>query len=155
MLGRSANRGECAQVCRMNFDLIDDCGKAIIRNKHLLSLKDLNQSDRLAEMLHAGVSSFKIEGRLKDANYVKNAVAYFRKKLDGIIANNSELYCRSSKGVSITNFQPALEKCFNRTFTHYFLDNRNPQNGFQMASMLTPKSQGEYIGKLKYKIKFY
>ena len=151
MLGRSANRGECAQVCRMNFDLIDDCGKAIIRNKHLLSLKDLNQSDRLAEMLHAGVSSFKIEGRLKDANYVKNAVAYFRKKLDGIVANNSELYCRSSKGVSMTNFQPAPEKCFNRTFTHYFLDNRNPQNGFQMASMLTPKSQGEYIGKLKYK----
>lgn len=151
MLGRSANRGECAQVCRMNFDLIDEFGKPIVKNRHLLSLRDLNQSDRLVEMIQAGVSSFKIEGRLKDASYVKNAVAYFRNKIDKIIATNSELYCRSSNGTSSSNFNPALEKCFNRTYTHYFLDTRNPKNGYEMASTLTPKSQGEYIGKLKYK----
>lgn len=151
MLGRSANRGECAQVCRMKFDLIDEYDKPIVQNRHLLSLRDLNQSDRLIEMIQAGVSSFKIEGRLKDANYVKNAVAYFRNKIDDIIAANNDLYCRSSKGMSLPNFHPALEKCFNRTYTHYFFDNRNPQNGFQMASILTPKSQGEYLGKLKFK----
>lgn len=151
MLGRSANRGECAQVCRMNFDLIDEYGKPIVHNRHLLSLRDLNQSDRLADMLHAGVSSFKIEGRLKDVNYVKNSVAYFRNKIDDIIATNSNIYCRSSKGTSSPNFQPALDKCFNRTYTQYFLDKRNPHSGFEMASTLTPKSQGEYIGKLKYK----
>ena len=151
MMHRSANRGECAQVCRMSYDLLDENKNVLIENKHLLSLKDLNQSGRLQKMIEAGVSSFKIEGRLKDSNYVRNSVAYFRRELDEILALCSDKYVRSSNGVSNCDFSPALEKCFNRTFTHYFLDERKPANGVLMASMKTPKSQGEYLGRLLYK----
>ncbi len=148
LFGRSANRGECAQVCRMAFDLIDDKDQVLQQNKHLLSLKDLNQTNNLLRLIESGVSSFKIEGRLKDANYVKNSVAHFRQKIDEIISNNSSLYARSSKGLSFYDFDPCLEKCFNRSYTQYFLDNRMPQNGHSMASLTTPKSLGEPLGRV-------
>ncbi len=140
--GRSANRGECAQLCRWKYNLVDADGKVIARDRHLLSLKDFNLSDRLEQLLEAGASSFKIEGRLKDAAYVKNVVAFYRRKLDEIFAGKPELYCRSSFGISEITFRPQLEKSFNRGFTHYFIDSRRPQN---ISSPLTPKSMGEII----------
>lgn len=145
--GRSANRGECAQFCRLSYDLEDARGNAIMKSEHLLSLRDFNASDRLKQMIDAGVSSFKIEGRLKDVDYVKNVVAYYRKALDRILATDENLQ-RSSTGTSTYTFTPSLEKSFNRSFTHYFLDGRNPANGVKMASLNTPKSQGEYLGKV-------
>lgn len=146
--GRSANRGECAQMCRLGYDLVDSDGRIIERNKHLLSLRDLNMSGRIADMADAGVSSFKIEGRLKDVGYVKNAVAYFRNELDHIIASSNGKYSRSSIGASACDFIPDLSKCFNRTYTRYFLDDRRPDNGYCMATLDTPKSKGETIGKV-------
>ena len=146
--GRSANRGECAQVCRLSFDLVDGAGNTIARNKHLLSLRDFNLSDQLPELIAAGVDSFKIEGRLKDANYVRNAVAYYRREIDKIIANNPEQYERTSCGDARLDFVPELEKGFNRRFTHYFFDSRNPGNGATMASTDTPKAMGEKTGKV-------
>lgn len=148
--GRSANRGECAQICRLPFDLIDEKGNVLIANKHLLSLKDLNQSERVGQMIKAGVSSFKIEGRLKDIGYVKNVVAYYRQKIDVFLANHSDKYSRSSVGVSEYTFTPNVTKSFNRSFTHYFLDNRNLPNGTKIASIDTPKSLGEPIGTVKF-----
>ena len=144
--GRSANRGECSQLCRMPYDLVDNHGNELIKNRHLLSLRDLNQSGHLKDLMDAGVSSFKIEGRLKDSNYVRNAVAYFRKEIDSIIESNPEQYARSSCGTSVCDFVPVLEKCFNRSYTHYFLNERHHPNGFKMASLITPKSLGEKIG---------
>ena len=144
-LGRSANRGECAQICRLPFTLTDADGKVLARNRHLLSLKDFNASDRLEQLLEAGVSSFKIEGRLKDAAYVKNTVAYYRKRIDEIIAANPENYRRSSYGRSEYTFTPDLSKSFNRGFTHYFLDSRRPKD---ISSPLTPKSMGETVTDL-------
>lgn len=146
--GRSANRGECAQVCRLSFDLVDAAGNTIARNKHLLSLRDFNLSDRLPELIAAGVDSFKIEGRLKDANYVRNAVAYYRKEIDKVIASNTGLYERTSCGKTYLDFEPELEKGFNRRFTHYFFATRNPGNGAAMASADTPKAMGEKAGKV-------
>lgn len=146
--GRSANRGECAQMCRLPYNLIDDTGNVISANKHLLSLKDLNQSSNLYDLINAGVSSFKIEGRLKDIDYVKNIVAFYRKELDKIINKNPEKYERSSIGTSSITFTPQLDKVFNRTYTQYFLKTRNLRNGTKIASLNTPKSQGEYIGTL-------
>ena len=151
LFNRSANRGECAQVCRMCYDLLDSNHNVIVKNKHLLSLKDLNQSDRLLAMMDAGISSFKIEGRLKDENYVKNSVAFFRSKLDKIFAESDGKYVKSSQGRVEYDFEPQLTKCFNRSYTHYFLDERKPANGEKMASTDTPKSKGEYLGRLKYK----
>lgn len=145
--GRSANRGECAQFCRLNYDLEDCKGNKLMKSKHLLSLRDFNASDRLRQMIDAGISSFKIEGRLKDVDYVKNVVAYYRQALDNIIASRDDLI-RSSCGTTTLNFTPILEKSFNRSFTHYFIDGRNPANGTSMASIHTPKSQGEYLGKV-------
>lgn len=145
--GRSANRGECAQFCRLSYDLEDELGNKLIKSKHLLSLRDFNASDRLRQMVDAGVSSFKIEGRLKDVDYVKNVVAYYRQALDRIIDGDDSLQ-RSSCGTSQFAFTPCLEKSFNRSFTHYFVDGRKPKNGTQMASFNTPKSQGEYLGKV-------
>ena len=146
--GRSANRGECSQLCRMPYDLVDQYGNELVKNRHLLSLRDLNQSGLLTDLMAVGVSSFKIEGRLKDSNYVRNAVAYFRKEIDSIIAANSDKYVRSSFGTSVCDFVPALEKSFNRSYTHYFLTERNHPNGFKMASLITPKSLGEPIGSV-------
>lgn len=144
---RSANRGECAQMCRLPYNLEDENGNILVANKHLLSLKDLNQSDNLHAMIEAGVSSFKIEGRLKDVDYVKNIVAYYRAKLDTIIEKHSDKYERSSCGTSHLTFTPNPNKVFNRTFTSYFLTDRKPKGG-NMASLGTPKSVGEYIGKV-------
>ena len=145
MCGRSANRGECAQYCRLPYTLIDGKGNVIAKDKHLLSLRDLNQSDRLEELLDAGVSSFKIEGRLKDMAYVKNCTAYYRQELDKIFKRRPE-YRTASTGYSSIEFTPQLEKSFNRGFTHYFLDGRTPE---PIASPDTPKSLGEYVGKVK------
>ena len=144
IFGRSANRGECAQVCRLPFNLIDADGKVIVRNKHLLSLKDLNQSDHLEELLDAGVSSLKIEGRLKDVSYVKNVTAYYRKKLDEIIDRRPE-YVRASSGRCRYEFTPQLDKSFSRGFTNYFLHQRLKD----ISSMDTPKSLGEEMGTVK------
>lgn len=142
--GRSANRGECAQFCRLPFSLVDADGKTIVRDKHLLSLKDLNQSEVLEELLDAGATSLKIEGRLKDVSYVKNVTAAYRKKLDTIFARRKE-YTRASSGTCHFDFQPQLDKSFSRGFTHYFLQGR----GGEIASFDTPKSLGEEMGTLK------
>ena len=145
--GRSANRGECAQLCRLPYDLVDGKGRILVEGKHLLSLRDMAQHDRLEQMMKAGVSSFKIEGRLKDAAYVKNVVAYYRRAIDNVIDRHPDQYRRSSRGTSELTFAPALDKSFNRGFTHYFLDGRHPDDGFSMASIETPKSQGELLGR--------
>lgn len=142
--GRSANRGECAQFCRLPFTLVDADGKTIVRDKHLLSLKDLNQSDRLEQLLDAGASSLKIEGRLKDVAYVKNVTAAYRLRLDEVLSRRPE-YVRSSSGSCRYAFTPQLDKSFSRGFTHYFLQGR----GEDMASFDTPKSLGEEMGTLK------
>lgn len=142
--GRSANRGECAQFCRLSFDLVDAENRTIVKNKHLLSLKDMNQSDNLEALLDAGVSSFKIEGRLKDVSYVKNVTAYYRQKLDEILKRRTE-FVRSSSGNVHLFFTPQLEKSFNRGFTDYFLKGRKPD----IYSFDTPKSLGEEVGKVK------
>lgn len=143
---RSGNRGECAQFCRLSYDLEDGDGNKLLKQKHLLSLRDFNAHDRLEQMIDAGVSSFKIEGRLKDMEYVKNVVAYYRQALDKIIDARDNII-RSSIGKTDLTFSPQLDKSFNRSFTHYFLDGRHPENGCSMASINTPKSQGEFLGK--------
>ena len=142
--GRSANRGECAQFCRLAFDLVDSNGKTIEQNKHLLSLKDMNQSDNLEALLDAGATSLKIEGRLKDVSYVKNVTAYYRQKLDSIFKYRKE-YVRASAGTVKTTFTPQLDKSFSRGFTDYFLRGRNPG----IFSFSTPKSLGEEVGTVK------
>ncbi len=142
--GRSANRGECAQFCRLPFDLVDAKGKVIRKNKYPLSLKDMNQSDNLEQLLDAGATSLKIEGRQKDLSYVKNVTAYYRKKLDAIFKRRSE-YERSSSGYSVLSFSPQLDKSFNRGFTDYFLHGRNDA----ICSLDTPKSLGEEMGYVK------
>lgn len=144
--GRSANRGECPQICRHRFDLIDSQGNIIIEGKHLLSLRDLNRSDLLEPMLEAGISSFKIEGRLKDAGYVKNIVAYYRRRLDAIIDSHPELYARSSLGRTELSFTPDPSRSFNRGFTTYFTTGPRPE--YRMASVDTPKWIGLPVGKV-------
>lgn len=139
---RSANRGECPQICRLPFNLRDTSGKLLIRNRHLLSLRDLNASALLPEMLRAGVSSFKIEGRLKDIAYVKNVTAYYRKLIDREIELHPDLYSRASCGREVFTFVPQLEKSFNRGFTTYCLRRSDPT---EISSPLTPKSLGEVI----------
>lgn len=142
--GRSANRGECAQFCRLPFSLVDADGKTIVRDKHLLSLKDLNQSEVLEDLLDAGASSLKIEGRLKDVSYVKNVTAAYRSKLDAIFARRKE-YVRASSGTCLFDFTPQLDKSFSRGFTHYFLQGRDRE----ISSFDTPKSLGEEMGTMK------
>ena len=144
--GRSANRGECAQFCRLPFSLVDADGKTIVRDKHLLSLKDLNQSEVLEDLLDAGASSLKIEGRLKDVSYVKNVTAAYRSKLDAIFARRKE-YVRASSGTCRFDFTPRLDKSFSRGFTHYFLQGRDRE----ISSFDTPKSLGEEMGTMKEK----
>lgn len=140
--GRSANRGECAQMCRLPYSLVDAGGSVLIDRQHLLSLRDLRQIDVLEQLVQAGVTSFKIEGRLKDAAYVKNVTAAYSQELDRIIRNHSNELSRSSFGHTELNFEPCLEKAFNRGFTHYFLDGRSPCS---ISNPLTPKSMGEPI----------
>lgn len=142
--GRSANRGECAQFCRLPYDLIDADGKTIVRQKHLLSIKDLNRSDALEALIDAGIHSFKIEGRLKDVSYVKNVTAFYRGKLDEVLKKRPDLM-RSSDGVSRFSFKPDPNKSFNRGFTDYFLKGRPSDLG----NPDTPKSMGEPVGRVK------
>lgn len=142
--GRSANRGECAQFCRLGFDMVDADGKVMAHGKHLLSLKDMNQSENLEALLDAGVSSLKIEGRLKDVSYVKNVTAYYRQKLDAILKRRKE-YIRASSGTVKLAFRPQLDKSFSRGFTDYFIHGRNSG----IFSFDTPKSLGEEVGVVK------
>lgn len=139
--GRSANRGECAQPCRLNYSLYDENEKEIIRDKHLLSLKDLNLSARLVDLIDAGITSFKIEGRLKDESYVKNITAFYRSQLDKIISVRKDL-SRSSSGYSRIPFEPDPEKTFNRGYTEYFINGE--QNN--IACWDSPKSRGKLLG---------
>lgn len=140
--GRSANRGECAQICRLPFTLRDASGRILASDKHLLSLKDFNTIDRLPQLVEAGVSSFKIEGRLKETGYVKNVTAAYSRALDAIVDASGGTLRRSSFGRPEIGFRPQLDKSFNRGFTHYFLDERRPKDIWQPA---TPKSMGEEI----------
>ena len=142
--GRSANRGECAQYCRLPYTMVDATGTEIVTHKHLLSLKDMNRSDQLEALLDAGVSSLKIEGRLKDAGYVKNITAYYRKKLDAVLSRRPE-YRRASAGRSIYTFEPVAEKSFNRGFTPFLLEGRTAD----ITAFNTPKSLGEPVGTVK------
>ena len=142
---RSANRGECAQFCRMKFSLVDADGKEIEHDRYLLSLKDMNQSDHLLELIEAGATSFKIEGRLKDAAYVKNVTAAYSQRLDAIIRQHPDQYCRASQGHCDYSFTPDLNRTFNRGYTTYFLHGRQPD----IASFDTPKAVGEFVGTVK------
>ena len=159
---RSANRGACAQPCRLPWDLLqsnltqngqagllrsarNDDYRTVVKGKHLLCLKDLNNSAHLEELLDAGITSFKIEGRLKDADYVKNVTAFYRQKLDAIFERRPE-YVQASLGHCTYNFEVNPEKSFNRGFTDYFIHGRQPGIG----SPFTPKSMGEYIGEVKW-----
>ena len=143
--GRSANRGACTQFCRMKFDLTDKDGNEIINQAHLLSLKDMCRIDSLEQLADAGVTSFKIEGRLKDINYVRNVTAAYNKQLNEIISRRGSEYERASSGVCDIRFTPNLNKTFNRGFTDYFLNGRTSD----LASFYTPKAMGEYVGKVK------
>ncbi len=142
--GRSANRGACAQFCRLPFSLVDADGRTIVHNKHLLSLKDMNRIDRLEELLDAGVSSLKIEGRLKDISYVKNVTAAYRQALDRILLRRPE-YVRNSSGKTTYTFRPQLNKSFSRGFISYFPDEKQEE----ITSFDTPKSLGEEMGRVK------
>lgn len=139
--GRSGNRGMCAQPCRSSYDLVDGNGNIIVRNKHLLSLKDLNLSAYLEDMIDVGVRSFKIEGRLKDITYVKNIVSWYRANLDAIMEQKSG-FMKSSSGKSAISFIPDPERSFNRGFTSYFINGRKEKTG----SPNTQKSIGKRLG---------
>jgi putative protease len=141
---RSANRGSCAQNCRLPYELIDGTGKTLIQTAHLLSIKDLDLSDQLPYLIAAGITSFKIEGRLKDIVYVKNNVSYLRQKLDGFLDVHPDKYQKASSGRTIYNFEPQMDRSFNRGYTDYFVNKRKEKIG----SWDTPKSQGQYIGKV-------
>lgn len=145
LFDRSANRGECAQVCRMEFDLENGAGEKLLREKHLLSLKDLCQIDCLEQMADAGVRSFKIEGRLKDMGYVKNVTAAYSQQLDDLVSRHPEKYCRASKGKVILRFTPDVAKSFNRGFTHYFLFGKNDD----IFAFDTPKAVGKLVGRIR------
>lgn len=142
---RSANRGECAQFCRLSFDLVDENQHCIAKDLHLLSLKDLCLIDKLEELLTAGVTSLKIEGRLKDVIYVKNVVAAYSQRLNSIIRKHHGHYVRSSYGNVIYKFKPDLKKTFNRGYTTYFFTGRQAE----ISSFYTPKALGEFVGKVK------
>jgi collagenase-like PrtC family protease len=140
---RSANRGSCAQNCRLPYNLIDGTGKTLIANSHLLSIKDLDLSDQLPNLIEAGITSFKIEGRLKDIVYVKNNVSYLRKKLDTFLQDNDR-FVKASSGRTFYNFEAEMDRSFNRGYTDYFVNHRTASIG----SWETPKSQGQLIGKV-------
>ncbi|MEG2071394.1 MAG: peptidase U32 family protein, partial [Bacteroidales bacterium] len=139
--GRSANRGECAQYCRLPYSLQDTNGNILIDKKHLLSLKDMDRSDFLYEMMMAGITTFKIEGRLKEVNYVKNVTAFYRQKIDLILEANPTHFQRTSVGKSTFFFMPHPKKSFNRGKTDYFLYNRKQD----ITQFGTPKSIGEEV----------
>lgn len=135
--GRSANRGECAQPCRLRYSLVDKDGKYILKDKYLLSLKDFNASYEIENLVNAGVKSFKIEGRLKDSNYVRNVTAFYNELLNKYAK-------KTSSGKVFCDFTPNVEKTFNRGYTTYFLNDRE-----QCFNFLSPKSRGEKLGKVK------
>jgi 23S rRNA 5-hydroxycytidine C2501 synthase len=141
---RSANRGSCAQNCRLPYNLIDGNGDTLIKNSHLLSIKDFDVSDQIPNLIEAGICSFKIEGRLKDIVYVKNNVAFLRQKLDTFLLENSDRYEKASSGTCTFTFDSSLDKSFNRGYTDYFVNERYQSIG----SWESPKSKGQYIGKL-------
>jgi collagenase-like PrtC family protease len=142
---RSANRGSCAQNCRLPYNLIDGNGETLIKNSHLLSIKDLDISDQIPNLIEAGICSFKIEGRLKDIVYVKNNVSYLRQKLDSFLeGEGSDKYTKASSGKCTFTFDSSLNRTFNRGYTDYFVNDRNNSIG----SWESPKSKGQYIGKL-------
>ena len=141
--GRSANRGACAQPCRLAWNLENAEGKRLVSNRHLLSLRDLNNSKNIEELIDAGITSFKIEGRLKDIDYVKNVTAFYRKTIDEIIERRDDL-CRSSRGESNPTFNPNPEKSFSRGFTDYFIHGRQKY----IDAPYSPKSMGEYLGTI-------
>ncbi|MCD0467925.1 U32 family peptidase [Flavobacterium sp. ENC] len=142
---RSANRGSCAQNCRLPYNLIDGNGETLIKNSHLLSIKDLDISDQIPNLIEAGIVSFKIEGRLKDVVYVKNNVSFLRQKLDSYLEGaGSDKYTKASSGKCTYTFDSSLSRTFNRGYTDYFVNDRNHSIG----SWESPKSKGQYIGKL-------
>ena len=143
--GRSANRGECAQFCRMKFSLEDAKGRALVHDRYLLSLKDMNRIDHLEELIEAGATSLKIEGRLKDLSYVKNVTAAYSQRLNEIIRRHPGQYCRSSRGECRYAFTPDLNRTFNRGYTTYFLHGREKD----IASWDTPKAMGAFVGMVK------
>lgn len=142
---RSANRGECAQFCRMKFSLEDAKGREVVNDRYLLSLKDMNRIDHLEELVEAGVTSLKIEGRLKDLSYVKNVTAAYSQRLNELIRRHPDLYCRSSFGECRYTFTPDLNRTFNRGYTTFFLHGRKPD----IASWDTPKAMGTFVGTVK------
>lgn len=142
---RSANRGACAQICRLPMDLEDARGRTILRQQHLLSLRDLCHLDTLEALLQAGARSLKIEGRLKDMAYVKNVTAAYSTALNQLIARYPDRWCRASRGDVCLHFTPDVSKSFNRTFTHYFLHGRPTQ---PIHSPYTPKSLGQRVGNV-------
>ena len=145
--GRSANRGACAQYCRMSYDLEDATGRKLLTGQHLLSLRDLNRTEIVEEMLDRGVSSLKIEGRLKDIDYVRNVTAHYRRVVDEIIARRSEEYCRSSWGETELTFAPRPEQTFSRRFTAYNTPLHKPIPT-ESITPFTNKSVGEELGTL-------
>ena len=140
---RSGNRGCCSQPCRSSYDLATADGRLLLRDRHLLSLKDFDASAHLADMVAAGITSFKIEGRLKDLSYVKNVTAYYRQQLDRLMADGLPEAGRASSGTCTFTFTPDPERTFNRGYTDYFLRQRQP-----MASFATPKSLGKPVGRV-------
>lgn len=144
MSPRSGNRGECSQPCRLPYDLTDAAGRTVIAGKHLLSVRDMDLSQHLEEMMDAGVTSFKIEGRLKDVRYIKNVVSYYRDRLDGILARRWRDYTRSSCGRSEREFEPDPSKSFTRGATEYMFSGKSRG----VASFDTPKAVGEYVGRV-------
>ena len=145
--GRSANRGACAQYCRMSYDLEDATGQKLLTGQHLLSLRDLNRTEIIEEMLDRGVSSLKIEGRLKDIDYVRNVTAHYRRVVDEIISRRSEEYCRSSWGETELAFAPRPEQTFSRRFTAYNTPLHTPIPT-ESITPFTNKSVGEELGTL-------
>ena len=140
---RSANRGSCAQNCRLPYNLIDGHGETLIKNSHLLSIKDFDVTDQIPNLIEAGIVSFKIEGRLKDMVYVKNNVSFLRKKIDAFLEQNPN-YTKASSGKCTFTFDSELNRTFNRGYTDYFVNERHQSIG----SWESPKSKGQYIGKL-------
>jgi putative protease len=140
---RSANRGSCAQNCRLPYNLIDGHGETLIKNSHLLSIKDFDVTDQIPNLIEAGIVSFKIEGRLKDMVYVKNNVSFLRKKIDAFLEDNDQ-YTKASSGKCTFTFDSELNRTFNRGYTDYFVNERHQSIG----SWESPKSKGQYIGKL-------
>ncbi len=141
---RSGNRGECSQPCRSRYDLINAQGKTLVKNKHLLSTKDLNASSYISQMIDSGVRSFKIEGRLKDLDYVKNVTAYYSQEINKCLLNLSNQYSRSSIGKTEIGFTPDVERSFNRGFTSFNLQGKKDKIG----DLDTAKAIGKYIGKV-------